>query len=548
LSSIYTVHGYAFLSTLAARLAAFGLRAPSLRALPLPHIEKLFAPILPAGLLAQAQSGANSRQRLYSLRGTFWGFLWQMLHPATLCREVVRQIQALFSSADWSTPVDEGTSAYCQARQRLPLEVLQRARTAAAEHAEKLLPQDQQRWRGWRLKVTDGSTLSLADTPANQRAYPQLQSQQPGCGFPRLKIVGVFSLASGALLGYAKGNKHTAELPLLFRLRSLLQSGDLLLADRGFCSYVVMALLEMMGVACLFRLHHARPDDLRGGIRLGKKDRLVVWRKPQLKPRYLPKTLWRKVPEELTVRVLRVKLDIPGLRTQTITLATTLSDAEAYPAQELAALYLRRWRIELWWRHLKTSTGNRPLPSWTRRPFVRPTKRASEVMTRPRKPKASNVISWWTCWDCCWPSVSRKPTCPNEREPASWRWFGARVETSTVCAAKRPLTVCCAAFSAKRMRRGCSKAARRWNFAFRRREQRATLIWPSGSCRVKSDNGMRLPFGIYWKMPLELILGTVLNSLLANRRWTWTPRRMAARAIRSRRGWRDGGLHNFILT
>jgi hypothetical protein len=340
-----------------ARLAAFGLRAPSLRALPLPHIEKLFAPILPAGLLAQAPSGVNSRERLYSLRGTFWGFLWQMLHPGTSCREVVRQMQALFCGADLSTTVDEGTSAYCQARQRLPLEVLQRARAAAAEHAEKLLPQDQTLWRGWRLKVTDGSTLSLADTPANQRAYPQLQSQQPGCGFPLLKIVGVFSLASGALLGYAKGNKHSAELPLLFRLRSLFQKGDLLLADRGFCSYVVMALLEMLGVACLFRLHHARPNDLREGIRLGKKDRLVVWRKPQQKPRYLPKALWRRVPEELTVRVLRVKLEIPGFRTQTVTLATTLSDAEAYPAEELAGLYLRRWRIELWWRHLKTSMG-----------------------------------------------------------------------------------------------------------------------------------------------------------------------------------------------
>ncbi len=340
-----------------ARLAALGPHVQSLRALPLPHLEQLFSRILPADLLAPAPSGANSRRRLYSLRSTFWGFLWQMLHPATSCREVVRQIQALFCGAGLPTPVDEGTSAFCQARQRVPLKTLQRARAAAAGHAEKLLPQEQQRWRGWRLKVTDGSTLSLADTPANQRAYPQLQSQKPGCGFPLLKIVGVFSLASGALLGYAKGNKHSAELPLLFRLRSLFQKGDLLLADRGFCSYVVMALLEMMGVACLFRLHHARPQDLRGGIRLGRKDRLVVWRKPQQKPCYLPKALWRRVPEELTVRVLRVKLNVPGFRTRTVTLATTLSDAQAYPATELAALYLRRWRIELWWRCLKTSMG-----------------------------------------------------------------------------------------------------------------------------------------------------------------------------------------------
>jgi hypothetical protein len=186
-----------------ARLAGFGQRVRTLRAQPLPHIEKLFSPVLPAGLLAQAEMGDNSRERLYSLRGAFWGFLWQMLNPGASCREVVRQIQALFCGAGLPTPVDEGTSAYCQARQRLPLETLQRARTAAADHAEKLLPHDQQRWRGWRLKVADGSTLSLADTPANQRAYPQLASQKPGCGFPLLKIVGVFSLASGALLSDA---------------------------------------------------------------------------------------------------------------------------------------------------------------------------------------------------------------------------------------------------------------------------------------------------------------------------------------------------------
>ena len=172
---------------------------------------------------------------------------------------------------------------------------------------------DRQLWRGRRPKVVDGTTLSLADTPANQRAYPQLQSQKPGCGFPLLKLTGLFSLASGALLGYAKGNKHRAELPLLFQLRKLFASGDLLLGDRGFCSYVLMALLERMGVACLFRLHHARPHDLRAGIRLGRNDRLVVWHKPQQKPRYLPKSLWRRIPEELLVRVLRVQARIPGL-------------------------------------------------------------------------------------------------------------------------------------------------------------------------------------------------------------------------------------------
>jgi hypothetical protein len=339
-----------------ARLAPFGRRARAFRQKPLPHLEKLFAQLLPLGLLSQAEEGLNSRDRLYSLRCTFWAFLWQVLNPGASCREVVRQIQALFCLTT-GLPVDAGTSAYCQARARLPLPTLERVRQAAAAHAEKLLPERLRLWRGWRPKVLDGTTLSLADTLKNQAAYPQSASQKPGCGFPLLRLVGLFSLSTGALLGYAKGNKHLAELPLLFRLRQLFQPGDLLLADRGFASYVVIALLEMLGVACLFRLHQARPHDMRRGIRLGKKDRLWVWHKPNQKPRYLPKSLWRRVPEELVVRVLQVQLRIPGFRTQNVTLVTTLSDPEAYPALELAELYLRRWRIELWWRHLKTSMG-----------------------------------------------------------------------------------------------------------------------------------------------------------------------------------------------
>jgi len=122
-----------------ARLAAFGKRAQ-----PLPHLEKLFSPILPAGLLAQAPSGDNSRQRFYPLRCTFWGFLWQALNPGAPCREAARQIQALFCAAGQVGPVDKEGSAYCTARKRLPLAVLQSARAAAADHAEKLLPQDRQ--------------------------------------------------------------------------------------------------------------------------------------------------------------------------------------------------------------------------------------------------------------------------------------------------------------------------------------------------------------------------------------------------------------------
>jgi hypothetical protein len=339
-----------------ARLAAFGRHARVFRSQPLPHLEKLFGRLLPPALLAPSAQGANSRQRLYSLRGTFWAFLWQTLNPQCPCREVVRLLQGLFCLRQQRS-AQAGTSAYCQARQRLPLSVLQQARVAAAAHTLKLLPKAQSHWRGFALKVVDGTTLSLPDTPKNQRAYPQSASQKPGCGFPLMKLVGLFSLGSGALVGYAKGNKHQHELPLFRQLWDQLSPGDLLLADRGFASYVVLALLEKLGVACLFRLHQARPADLRQGLRLGPNDRLFTWSKPRLKPRYLPQNLWKKVPDELVVRVLRVRASVPGFRTQSVTLVTTLTDAQAFPACELAQLYLRRWSIELWWRDIKTSLG-----------------------------------------------------------------------------------------------------------------------------------------------------------------------------------------------
>jgi hypothetical protein len=212
-------------------------------------------------------------------------------------------------------------------------------------------------WHGLRPKVIDGTTTSLPDTPKNQRAYPQSASQKPGCGFPLLRLVGVFSLATGVLLDYAKGNKHQAELPLLKGLLDQFKPGDLALADRGFCSYVLLALLLLRNVLAVFRLHQARPADLRKGQRLGKNDRLFTWQKPAQKPRWLPQSWWKKIPEELSVRVIRFKLSRRGYRPESVTLVTTLLDAQKYPAQEIAELYARRWKIELWFRDIKTSMG-----------------------------------------------------------------------------------------------------------------------------------------------------------------------------------------------
>jgi hypothetical protein len=252
-----------------------GRRVRQLRQESLLQLDLLFGSFLPPGLLAQAEQDPHSREQIYSLRRTFFGFL----------------------------------GAYCQARARLPLDILQRLRCAVAARAV----QAEELWLGLRIKVIDGTGLSTPDTRKNQRAYPQSSEQKPGCGFPWMKLVGVFSLGSGVLLDYARGNKHQHELKLLQGLLDLFKPGDLALADRGFSSYTLLGLLYLRQVPALFRLHHARSGDLRRGKRLGKQDRLVVWQKPQdWQRRYLPLHLWRRIPAELAVRILRFDLRRAG--------------------------------------------------------------------------------------------------------------------------------------------------------------------------------------------------------------------------------------------
>jgi hypothetical protein len=336
------------------RLGPMGQRVRQLRQQSLPHLDLLFGALWPAGLLSQSDEGPNSREHIYSVRRTFFGFLYQVLNPGCPCREVVRQIQALFALVS-SRRVSEDTGAYCVARGRLPLEILARVRCAVAAQAERA----GELWNGFRVKVIDGTGISLPDTPKNQRAYPQSREQKPGCGFPFMKITGVFSLASGALLDYAKGNKHQHELSLLRRLLDQFKPGDLALADRGFCCYTLLALLASKNVPALFRLHHSREGDLRKGKRLGRHDRLMVWKKPQNWQRrsYLPLALWKRIPAQLPVRILRYRLRRAGYRTRCVTLVTTLVDAQLYPAEQLALLYAKRWQIELWFRDIKTSMG-----------------------------------------------------------------------------------------------------------------------------------------------------------------------------------------------
>jgi hypothetical protein len=268
---------------------------------------------------------------------------------------VVRQVQALFRLAGKGL-IDEGDSAYVQARQRLPRERLEKALHLTARAADRRVGCGGQ-LQGRPVKVADGSSTQMADTAQNQKAYPQHSTQKPGCGFPLMKFVVLFSLCSGAVLNVMLGNLHCHDLRLLRALWEELKKGDILLGDRAYGEYATLAGLPQQGVDVVARLHHARKVDFRKARRLAKNDGLFVWKKGCQQSQILSASEWALLPAQITVRIIRFTATIRGFRSRRVTLVTTLLDAELYPAQQLAALYARRWRLELCLRDLKTTMG-----------------------------------------------------------------------------------------------------------------------------------------------------------------------------------------------
>ena len=317
------------------------------------QLELLFRPWIAPWLLAQQDEGDHSRDRCWNLRLVFWTFLWQIAQAGASCREAVRQAQALCLINGQRRP-DKATSPYCQARALLPLERLQQIHDEVVEAADKIIGAGQL-WCGRRVLIADGCTVTAPDTPENQKAYPQQATQQPGCGFPIIRLVVLLSLATGMLVGWATGNWFEHEVPLLQTLWDYLRPGDVLLADRGFCNWAILAQCAQRQLDAVFRLKGSRRGDFRRGQRLSRHERLVQWRKPPQQAWTVSKKLWVQLPEVLTLRLVRCTLSIPGFRTRQVTLVTTLLDCQLFPPAKLAQLYYRRWSMELSLRNLKTT-------------------------------------------------------------------------------------------------------------------------------------------------------------------------------------------------
>ena len=321
----------------------------------LQELYELFGHLIPERLLGASEAGANSRERVFTPQVTFWAFVAQILSPGSSCREIVRRVEAWWQqTAGESGSLSGSTSAYCQARARLDPDALELVSGHLCWNLERNVLAEE-RWLGGRpVKIVDGTGLSMPDTAANQGRWPQPTSQQPGCGFPVLKLVGLFSLSSGALLETATGSLHVHE-SLLFRgLWDRLKQGDVVLADRGFCSCAALASLRQRGVDSVMRLHQKRRADFRSGQRLGPDDRLVTWHKPAQRPEVCSVAEFAALPATLTLRLIRLRVAAKGFRTRSVVLLTTLLDVQAYPADALRELYGQRWQVELHFQQIKT--------------------------------------------------------------------------------------------------------------------------------------------------------------------------------------------------
>jgi len=320
-----------------------------LRRAPIAQFGRIFGAFIPDALVRPTSSGPHSRRRKFPLPVIFWAFLSQMLSPRTSCRETLRKVMAWCACRGLPLP-SANSAAYCKARRRIPLDVLRAVFTRVASILEQRLSRHDA-WHGRRVLIPDGTGLSMPDTRTNQKTFPQPSGQKKGCGFPVVKLVGLFSLASGALLGWAQGTLTQHDGTLWRSLWHLILPGDILLADRGFSSYASLALLIARGADAVFRLHQGRA---KPHLSKHQHECHVTWYKPKPLASW-PAKIWRALPDTLHLRIIRYRITHPGFRTTTVFLVTTLLDADRYPAEDLADLYLRRWSVELFFRDIKTS-------------------------------------------------------------------------------------------------------------------------------------------------------------------------------------------------
>ena len=291
------------------------------------------------------------RQRLYPPTKTLSMFLAQALSDDRSCQKAVNDA-AINRILDGLPPVKTATGGYCRARQRLPLAMISELVIQSGELISRNVP-EQWKWRGRRVHLIDGTTVSMLDNAANQAEYPQQGGQKPGLGFPICRLVGVICLSSGAILNASMGRfngKGADEQTLLRNVLGTFNAGDMVLGDAFYGTYFLLASLLDKGVDATFEQMGARKrsTDFRKGTRLGVKDHLITLNKPKKKPDWMSLEQYDKAPDSLIIRELSVSGKI---------LITTLLSPKMASKKDLKMLYKKRWQVEVDFRNIKTTLG-----------------------------------------------------------------------------------------------------------------------------------------------------------------------------------------------
>lgn len=299
-------------------------------------------------------------------------FILQILHGNTACSHLAHLARLLELRPSSRRPFT--ASAYCQARRRLPVELITALAVRMAE-AGRSDAGAAPLWHGHRTVLMDGSGFSMPDTPVLQARFGQPGGQKKGCGFPVAHLLAVFDAQTGLALDLIAAPLRTHDMSRVREAHARLRPGDVIVADRGFCSYAHLALILEGNLHACLRVHqkqivrfsphrrHATRRNARGLPRarwlrrLGVCDQIVEWPKPAQRPKWMSEEDHAALPESITLRELKYKVGPRGFRVRAVTLVTTLLDAETYPASELAELYRRRWEVETNLRHLKTTLG-----------------------------------------------------------------------------------------------------------------------------------------------------------------------------------------------
>jgi hypothetical protein len=309
-----------------------------------------------------AECDLVSRDRILTPVVTAFLAVRQVLHGNTAASHL-RHLSGL----------DFTRSAYSQARARLPVAFFAGLQRAALGHLHGASDR-RGRWHRHRVVLIDGSSFSMPDTDELRAAFGQPSGQAEGCGFPVAHLLAVIDAHTGYLLRTLTAEHTTHDMARVPAAHPALRRGDVLVGDRGFCSYAHLALCRGRGVHALFRLHQRQIVDFRPGrpaaahpptaddagrprsrwlTRLGRHDQLVEYRKPAERPTWMAAAAYAALPATLVVRELRVRIRIPGQRVRVLTLVTTLTDRQRYSKRALAKLYRRRWQVEVDLRHLK---------------------------------------------------------------------------------------------------------------------------------------------------------------------------------------------------